>query len=120
MKIKQLNILSYCSLSVFISVILLSESVLASVGQKQVEIAQSTTDEQTAERLFSEGAALGKKGATPNSQIQAIKKFEQSIKLSQKIGNKGLEMYSTVGLGHTYVLLEQEQKHSLLTTKHCL
>lgn len=103
------NVLSYYSLTVFISIILLSGSALASVGQKQVEIAQSTTEKQDLNRLFSEGIDLLKQG-TLNSQTQAIEKFEQGIKLSQKVGDKSSESYMFRALGQSYSILEEEQK----------
>jgi CHAT domain-containing protein/tetratricopeptide (TPR) repeat protein len=103
------------SLALFISVLLLSESVAATPGRIGVRIAQQPTaisqdaTRAAAERAFQEGKQLYKQG-TADSLRQAIAKYEEALSLYRSVGDKAREAVTLNNIGGVYSDLGQKQK----------
>jgi len=103
------------SLAVFISLILLSESVAATPRRMGVTIAQqpATTEQDAtraaAYRAFVQGGQLYQQG-TAESLRQAIEKWEEALPLFRALGYKEFEAVTLLGIGRAYSDLGEKQQ----------
>ncbi|AFZ01956.1 CHAT domain-containing tetratricopeptide repeat protein [Calothrix sp. PCC 6303] len=110
------------SLIGLLSVVLVSESVGASVTLAQSQIAQQTVPNpsvplsgekqkryQEQVKLYQEGEELQKKG-TREGYLQAIEKYQQALKIAQKIGLRGEEAEILMQIGLVNVFLSEYQQ----------
>ncbi len=115
LKVVSLPGIVHRSLALFISLLLLSESVAATAGRMGVRIAQqpaATSQDATraaAERAFQEGKQLYKQG-TADSLRQAIAKYEEALSLYRSVGDKAREAVTLNNIGGVYSDLGQKQK----------
>ncbi len=113
------------SLALFISVLLVSESVAAtstrfspllkggwggspSLAQQPAATEQDAT-RAAAKRVFDEGEQLRKQG-TAESLRQAIAKWEEALPLYRAVGDKLGEAVTLLGIGRVYDALGEKQK----------
>ncbi|MFK0732449.1 MAG: tetratricopeptide repeat protein, partial [Gloeotrichia echinulata HAB0833] len=102
------------SLTVLLSLVMLAESVGATPRNTQLQIAQQSGTPQdanrtAAEKLFQEGLELFKQG-TAESQRQAIKKWEEALKLWRQVDDKKWEAVTLLGIGSVYSDLGEKQQ----------
>ncbi|MBW4613612.1 MAG: tetratricopeptide repeat protein [Desmonostoc vinosum HA7617-LM4] len=103
-----------CSLTLLLSVVLLSDSVGATLRYTPSQIAQQPTTTQdatstAAKRLFEEGLELYNQG-TVESLRQAIEKWEEALKLWREVDNKAWEAGILFRIGKVYDDLGDKQK----------
>jgi hypothetical protein len=90
-----------------LSVVLLSESVGARDTLKHLQIAQQPVTTQPdatraeAEKLSNEGMQLYQQGSA-ESLLAARQKWEQALVLWRKLGNKGWQAVTLLGIGNVY------------------
>ncbi|BAY66449.1 TPR domain protein [Calothrix brevissima NIES-22] len=114
-KHKKLPVLASRAVVLFCSLLLLSESTVASVGSYKLKIAQqpATTSQDVtraeAERLTQEGLQLFQQG-TAESLRQAIVKNQQALKLWQQLGDRKWQATILLGIGRIYDLLGDKQQ----------
>ncbi|MBD2354273.1 CHAT domain-containing protein [Tolypothrix sp. FACHB-123] len=114
-KHKKLPVLASRAVVLFFSLLLLSESTVASVGSYGLKIAQqpaTTSQDATraeAERLTQEGWQLFQQG-TAESLRQAIVKWQEALKLWQKVGDKQWQANILLGLGRIYSDLGEKEQ----------
>jgi CHAT domain-containing protein/Tfp pilus assembly protein PilF len=114
---KGLRPASYRSLAVLVSIVFLSESVVASPGRTIAQIAQqpSTTspaqdaNRAAAQQAIAEAEKLLKQG-TVEAQRQAIAKYEQALKIWRDVGDAREEASTLLGIGTVYYLQSDNQK----------
>ncbi|MDM9581853.1 MULTISPECIES: tetratricopeptide repeat protein [unclassified Nostoc] len=105
------------SLTFFLSAVLLSNAVGATLRNRELQIAQQpeTTQQNAtraaAERVFQEGMQLYQQG-TAESLRQAIAKWQEALKLWQQVDDKGWEATATtlLGIGKVYDDLGEKQE----------
>ncbi|MBW4613292.1 MAG: CHAT domain-containing protein [Desmonostoc vinosum HA7617-LM4] len=103
-----------CGLTLLLSVVLLSDSVRATLSNTPLQIAQQSTTQQdatraAAERLLQEGLELYKQG-TAESLQQATNKWQEALKLWRQVGDKVKEATTLNNIGLVYNLLGDKQK----------
>lgn len=121
MRRRIISIFSHRTLVVFVSMILLSESVRMTANAINVEIAQKpTTSPQNlspaqqraytqAKQLIEEGDKLLQQG-TATSRQQALAKYLEALKIWRKIGDRFEEASALSGIGTLYYLQSDNQK----------
>ncbi|MCV3214242.1 tetratricopeptide repeat protein [Plectonema radiosum NIES-515] len=105
-----------CAVSLFLSLLLLSESTAASVGGYGLQIAQQTVPPssvplspdkqqryQEGVKLFQEGQELEKKGTKEGYQ-QALEKYQQALKIFQELGLRKEEAFIYQSIGTAYAI----------------
>ncbi|KAB8334650.1 CHAT domain-containing protein [Scytonema tolypothrichoides VB-61278] len=103
------------SLAVLMGVVLLSDSVGATLKNTELQIAQQpeTNSQQStraaAQKAFEEGFAFFKEGSA-ESLRQARTKFEIALQLWQKVGDKGKQALTSLAIGRVYSDLGEKQK----------
>ncbi|MBD2604662.1 CHAT domain-containing protein [Scytonema hofmannii FACHB-248] len=110
-----------CAVSIFLSLLLLSESTAASVGGYGLQIAQQTVPPssiplspdkqqryQEGVKLYQEGQELDKKG-TKEAYQQALEKYQQALKIFQELGLRKEEVEILVYIGWGYSAISEEK-----------
>ncbi|MBW4614165.1 MAG: tetratricopeptide repeat protein [Desmonostoc vinosum HA7617-LM4] len=102
------------SLTLLLSVVLLSDSVSATLRNRSLQIAQQSTTQQdatraAAERLLQEGLELYKQG-TAESLRKAIEKWQEALKLWRQVDDKAGEAFTLVCMGKVYDSLGEKQQ----------
>lgn len=105
-----------CAVSLFLSLLLLSESTAASVGAYGLQIAQQTVPPssvplspdkqqryQEGVKLVQEGKELEKKGTKEGYQL-AIEKYQQALKIAQELGLRKEEAFIYQSIGTAYAI----------------
>ncbi|BAY24038.1 TPR domain protein [Calothrix sp. NIES-2100] len=114
-KQKKLPVLASRAVVLFCSLLLLSESTVASVGSYKLKIAQqpaTTSQDATraeAEKLRQEGLQLFKQG-TAESLRQALVKWQEALKLWHQVGDKQWQAFTLLGIGRIYEDLGDKQE----------
>jgi tetratricopeptide (TPR) repeat protein len=119
------------AVALFFSLLLLSESTVASVGSYGLKIAQQPATNpsvplspdkqqryQEGVKLYQEGQELYKKGTKQGYQ-QAIEKYQQALKIAQEIGLRQEEAFIYHSIGTVYFLLS-DNKNALSFYKQAL
>ncbi len=113
------------SLALFISVLMLSELVMATPKQfstssegergqgsslaQQPDTTELQATRAAAERAYQEGLQLGQQG-TAESLQQAIKKYEEVLPLFRSVGEKAREAAALTDIGSIYSFLGEKEK----------
>jgi CHAT domain-containing protein len=109
------------TLSLLVSIVLLSQSVLATVESEKVKIVQQPTTEQNAvspdkqqdyaraKQLFQESQLLYRQGTVETRRL-AIEKSEQALNIWRKLGDKEEEAETLNFIGLLYTLNRENKK----------
>lgn len=119
------------AVALFFSLLLLSESTVASIGSDKLKIAQQSIPPssvplspdkqqryQEGVKLFQEGQELKKKGTKEGYQ-QAIEKYQQALKIVQELRLRQEEAFIYQSIGAVYFLLS-DNKNALSFYKQAL